>query len=134
MKGAGIGLLVGAAGGYLVGTFVDVDPLAKLCAAIGGTVNGAIIGATGRNATYGFVAGMVIGGFIGGSTREGDLAMRDAILLGAGLFGEIGLILGAIAQLFGWGQYWEEVPLEKIQIGIVPNSENGFSFLSLLAF
>ncbi|UCE18094.1 MAG: hypothetical protein JSV84_14720 [Gemmatimonadota bacterium] len=137
LKGAGIGFLIGGAGTFTVAAMSD-DPR-LIYGVVGGGIGGLdgfLIGATGKNATYGFLAGALIGFIIGsvGSDVEADLPEGSLSLMGAGFFGQIGMIFGAIVGATSSGERWEEVPLDRIQISVAPNSEKGFSLSASFAF
>lgn len=126
LKGAGIGLLVGGAGGYVVEASVEGDQaIAPIVGAIGGAVNGSLIGASGKYATIGFLSGAVAGTLIGlAMDKEGDdTDAQTWALIGASFGGEIGILLGALAGLSSETERWEKVSLDRVRVGISPRRD-----------
>ena len=131
-RGAGIGALIGI-GGACAGVALMEDPdqwassvlePAVLAAGLGG-IHGYVVGAGGKPAVYGLLAGVAVGVPIGASWREGDMPGWGAALIGAGLFGEIGLVIGTLAGAMAPADAWEELPLDRIRVGIRPSYHHG---------
>ena len=133
--GTGIGILGGGVGTYAVAAMSD-DPrliYGIVGAGIGG-LDGFLLGSTGKNAGLGFFAGAMPGLVMGGALVGNDIPGWAPPLMGAGFFGHIGMIIGAIVQPFGRSERWEEIPLEKIRVSICPDRKNGFSFSASFVF
>ncbi len=136
LKVGAFSLLAGAGAGYIGALATDdLHPLAygAIGAGIGG-LDGFLIGASGKHATYGFLSGAVIGLVIGAAARSGDISTGGSALGGAAILGEIGMITGGIARIVLDADRWEQVPLERVRMGVLPQSEKGIALSASLAF
>lgn len=130
--GSGIGFGSGILSGLIIDRILysDYDETWRLMVTGAGVgiLNGFIIGATGKYATIGYLAGIVIG-VIGHA--DSDLA---SAILGVAFSGEIGIIIGGLAGLFKDSERWEDVPLQHIRLGILPHGGHGITFSVSLTF
>ena len=88
----------------------------------------------GKNALVGLGAGAALGGLFGFIVAEEDdyFGPSDSAIIGAGFFGSIGLVFGALTGVIPV-DYWEEVPLDQIRVGISPQPNGRLVFSVSLA-
>ena len=89
-----------------------------------------------RNALIGLVVGAVsgaIGTCLGEEGGDVSTAPNNCILLsvliGGGLGAGVGAALGAVKV-----EQWEEVPLERIRVGVSPHGDGGLTFTASFTF
>jgi hypothetical protein len=77
----------------------------------------------GRNAAWGLLGGVVVGTVIAAASySEDDLfSQGESLALGAGFFGGIGAVVGALVGV-NKTETWEEVDQRSLRLGVVPVS------------
>jgi hypothetical protein len=75
----------------------------------------------GRNAAWGLLGGVVVGTALIAATYEDDgfFSAGEALAVGAGLFGGIGALLGALVGV-NKTESWDEVDSKSLQLAVIP--------------
>ena len=85
----------------------------------------------GKGSAIGFLGGAVVGWFLPSGNLEEDEYGGGPI--GAAILGGAGLVIGAIVGGIGYEQ-WEEMPLDRIRIGISPQRQGGMMLSTSFRF
>lgn len=102
---------------------IPLSPLAKLEVHRGRKSN------TGNGALIGFVSGAVIGAAMGAAPCPENAYVCiegwEGAALGGGVLGAVGAGLGALVGAVMRTDRWEEVPLDRLRVGLAPQKELG---------
>jgi hypothetical protein len=104
LKGAGIGLLIGAGVGALAGLAAGED-----CP-------------PSRSGSTGLYA-------LDLCFSKGSMAAVGSVMAGV-----TGTVLGAVIGSFGQTDRWEDVPIDRIRLGILPQRQGGLAFSASVTF
>lgn len=88
-----------------------------------------------RGAGLGFLGGAIVGTAIAaGATDTGDEWYDLIVAFGAGVGAGSGLLVGAVAGAFIKTDRWEEVPLDRLRVSVVPQRDGRFGLGLSLRF